>query len=250
MHHSAIAPSRWVQLLQALVARELVEQMGVPVRRAALLLGLAPSAVSQYVRGKRHATSLVELAAHPEVTTMARQIAKALSSTPADRTPSHRQLFQAAGILSEIVSGGHRPTADSNRSRQIDRTTPGELRARIAAEQAAVTECMELAQRARDEPTRAIFRQIASDSLRHAEIVASLAAYTDAGVRRIQASGITRSDIRGLIAREREAEQGSSKELRHRFGGVLGLLAESMAADERKHGALLQGLLRRGILST
>jgi rubrerythrin len=116
----------------------------------------------------------------------------------------------------------------------------------VRAEQAAVSMCMRLAQRARDELTRAILRQIASDSLRHAEIVASLAPYLDRGITEAHASGITRKEIEVLIEGERRAEAGADVVTAGDLGGTMRLLIASMEADERKHTDLLQGLLDSG----
>ena len=126
------------------------------------------------------------------------------------------------------------------------RSTAKWLRRRVRAEQAAVTMCMRLAQRARDELTRAILRQIASDSLRHAEIVASLAPYLDRGIAEAHASGITRREIEVLIEGERRAEAGADVVTSRDLGGTMALLIASMEADERKHADLLQGLLNSG----
>jgi rubrerythrin len=120
------------------------------------------------------------------------------------------------------------------------------LRQRVKAEQVAVTQCMRLAQKARDELTRALLRQVASDSLRHAEIVASLAPYIDRGVSSAFASGITRKEIEALIEGERKAEaQADSASTRH-LRGTMAILIASMEADERKHAELLRGLLDTG----
>jgi hypothetical protein len=105
---------------------------------------------------------------------------------------------------------------------------------------------MRLAQKARDELTRAVFRQIASDSLRHAEIVASLTTYLDRGTSNVYASGITPREVRDLIDREREAETEVADGTGPPIGGLLALLLESMEADERKHARMLQGLLESG----
>ena len=129
-----------------------------------------------------------------------------------------------------------------------DRELVRALRLRVRGEQAAVGSCMQLAQKARDELTRAIFRQIASDSLRHAEIVASLATYLDRGAASAHASGITRRDVQQLIAKEKAAEAGGP-DLAKWLGGTMHLLAASMEADERKHDELLRGLLESGFLS-
>jgi uncharacterized protein len=235
-----------VWLVQALTARELVEQLGIPVRRAGRLLGIAPSAVSQYVHGRRREGALAPLALRPDVRAAVHRVARALAEHPSDGTASARLLLEAAAELAPLVGGSDPSRAEAVRAERIDRATLAQLRERVAAEQAAVANCMQLAQKARDELTRAIFRQIASDSLRHAEIVASLAVYLESGLRRSRASGIERADVEELIRREKDAESQSSERLHRRFGGVMGLLAESMAADERKHERMLEGLLAEG----
>jgi uncharacterized protein len=239
--------ARWVSLAQALVARELVEDLGVPTRRTAVLLGLAPSAVSQYVRGRRRAALLTEYGARPDLVAIAHRAAVALSETPKGRAPPARLLLEAATQIAERAGrSGSSPKAGASRA-VVDRAVLRQLRERVAAEQAAVTACMTLAQKARDELTRAIFRQIASDSLRHAEIVASLAVYLEAGTSRSLASGIVRADIDGLLRREHEAEAEGGDGLRLGLGGVMKILAQSMADDEAKHERLLQGLLAEGL---
>ncbi|MCI4323146.1 MAG: hypothetical protein L3K03_03865 [Thermoplasmata archaeon] len=59
---------------------------------------------------------------------------------------------------------------------------------------------------------------------------------------RSSASGITRDDVDRLIAREHEAESVINPDPGNGLGGIMGLLWESMAADERKHDALLERL--------
>ncbi len=236
--------ARWVSVAQALIARELVEHLGVPTRRAAELLGLAPSAVSQYVRGRRRDRSMTEIGGRPDVTAIAHRAAAALSEVPRGSDPGTRTVLQAAAEISELFEGPGASAAGNAPS--VDRAVLRQLRERVAAEQGAVTSCMHLAQKARDELTRAIFRQIASDSLRHAEIVASLAIYLEAGTSHSLASGIARSDIENLIRQEHEAEGEGGAGLRVGLGGVMKLLAQSMADDEAKHERLLEGLLAEG----
>ncbi|HEV8050497.1 MAG TPA: hypothetical protein VGP88_07880 [Thermoplasmata archaeon] len=246
MGRTSTSGSGWVALTQALVARELVEELGVSTRRAALLLGVAPSAVSQYLGGKRRERTVSELASSPQVASVVRRLATRLAETPHDVNPSPRPVLEAAALIAETAAGPGSTRPRAGGSPRIDRAAVRELRARVAAEQAAVSACMHLAQKARDELTRAIFRQIASDSLRHAEIVASLAVYLESGTNRSLASGIDRSDVEALIRREHEAEGEGGGLLKARLGGVMKLLAESMANDEEKHERLLQGLLAEG----
>lgn len=244
-----MSPTRCVLVLQGLVVRELVEDLGVSGRRAAELLGVAPSAVSQYLSGRRLRTVFPAFAARGEARRIAREVAHRLLDLPAGRAAPPRILLEAAAELAERTEGGRDfPKVSETEPAVPDRELTRALRQRVRGEQAAVTSCMQLAQKARDELTRAIFRQIASDSLRHAEIVTSLAAYLDRGTASAHASGITRRDVIRLIAKEKAAEAGGP-DLRKWLGGTMALLATSMEADERKHDEILRGLLESGFLA-
>jgi uncharacterized protein len=232
----------WVQVMQALVARELVESFGLPERQAATLLGLVPSSVSQYLSGKRLGPRLARFLNDREARRIARRTAQQLMASPG----GPGLVLEAAVQLGRLYeSEPHARTMRESATAPppVRREVPRWLRSRIAGEQNAVTECMRLAQRSRDELTRALFRQIAADSLRHAEIVASLAAYLDRGVTSSTPTGITRTDVEHLIAREHAAEEMSGGDLGGDLGGVMRILWDSMEADERKHELLLQRLL-------
>ncbi len=240
------SPVAWVQVMQAMVARELVEGFGLPERRAADLLGVVRSSVSQYISGKRLGPKLARYLADEGARRLARTTAQRLMSTAGDA----RLVLEAAIALEELFSpaGGKGPrTPPGGESTRATRDVPRWLRHRIAGEQNAVAECMRLAQRSRDELTRALFRQIASDSLRHAEIVASIAAYLDRGVSASVPTGITRADVEDLIAREHAAEKTSAGDLAPDLGGVMRILWDSMEADEQKHELLLQKLLEASL---
>ena len=245
MAQKSVSPVGWVQILQSLVARELVEGLGLSGRRAAELLGVAPSAVSQYLSGRRLRTLFPAFAAREEGRRVARRVAHALADLPAGKTAPPRLLLDGAAELAEKAGSSTSPPTGSAPEAAPDRELARALRRRVVGEQAAVAGCMHLAQKARDELTRAIFRQIASDSLRHAEIVASLAGQLARETGSAYASGITRRDVEKLIEAERDAEK-EGPDLSKWFGGTMGLLAASMEADERKHDELLQGLLKSG----
>ncbi|MCI4366151.1 MAG: hypothetical protein L3K08_00180 [Thermoplasmata archaeon] len=243
---SAPSPVVWVQVAQALVARELVEEFGLPERAAARRLGIVPSAVSQYLSGKRLAPTLSRYASDEVARRIARRTAQRLASLGEVSGNPGILLETAIELAEQFGPSGPRPVRGAGRgplSRGPDPALKKWIRARIAGEQVAVAECMRLAQRSRDELTRAIFRQIASDSLRHAEIVGSLAAYLDRGIDRTVPSGITRADVRRLIAREEAAEVTDQPERAKVFGGVMQILWESMESDEQKHRRLLELLL-------
>ncbi len=250
MPRASETAASWVQIAQALIARELVETSGLPERRAARALGLAPSAVSQYLSGRRLGRELSGLIADPRVRSIARAAAERLVGSVGDPAEALPIVLEAARDLASEAKptsrGGRRPSSSSiAESRALSRA----LHARIGTEQSAVAECMRLAQKSRDELTRAVFRQIAADSLRHAEIVASIQTYLDRGIHRPLASGVTRDDLERLIAKEREAETDPFGSSGIPLQGVMAVLWESMESDERKHTVLLDAMLRDGFPS-
>jgi uncharacterized protein len=251
MRRRATAPASWVHLLQALAAREGVERLGLSSRRVAELLGVAPSAVSQYLSGKRLEKGFARFATDEGARAIARSALEALIRAHEEGGAPTRVILQRALALSDLAERPQRAalpvSLPSGRPatpqlRQLARW----IRLRVKAEQVAVTECMRLAQRARDELTRGILRQIASDSLRHAEIVSSLLPYVDRGVTGAYAAGITRKEIESLIESERRAEAQADEGLAHHLTGTMAILVASMEADERKHTELLRGLLQQG----
>jgi uncharacterized protein len=241
------SPVVWVQIMQALVARELVEGFGLPERQAAALLGIVPSSVSQYLSGKRLGSRIAGYHDNEAARRIARSTAQQLMSSPGG-APIMLEASIALGQLFGPTQGGRLPRNGPSATPAVRREAPQWLRNRIAGEQNAVAECMRLAQHSRDELTRALFRQIASDSLRHAEIVASLAAYLDRGVTTSIPTGITRTEVEHLIEREHEAEEKGGNDLGPELGGVMRILWDSMEADEKKHELLLQKLLRSDLV--
>jgi uncharacterized protein len=246
MAETTTSPVVWVQVMQALVARELVEAFGLSERQTAVLLGIVPSSVSQYLSGKRMGPTLSKFLEDDESRRLARRTAEQLMAGAA----GSRAVLEASIALGERAAPTERAAVSApgdGLRPELRRKIPGWLRDRIAGEQNAVAECMRLAQRSRDELTRALFRQIASDSLRHAEIVASLAAYLDRGVSSSAPTGITRAEVEDLIRREHEAEATSEIDLGPELGGMMRILWESMESDEKKHERLLEFLLDAGL---
>src|SRR5579859_5193312 len=103
MSGRTVAPVVWVQLAQAMVARALVVEFGLPERHAASRLGLVPSAVSQYLSGKRLAGPLGELESHEGARRLARRVAQELLAEPETERPAGRRVLETAVELAAVV---------------------------------------------------------------------------------------------------------------------------------------------------
>ncbi|HLY76507.1 MAG TPA: hypothetical protein VKT21_01320, partial [Thermoplasmata archaeon] len=138
------SPVAWVQVMQALVARELVEGMGLPERQAAALLGVVPSSVSQYLSGKRLGAQLARFLEDAGARQVARRAAHGLMTDREGRS----FLLEAAIELSELhgpPGSGRTRTDPATTPPPVRREAPQWLRDRIVGEQHAVAECMRLA---------------------------------------------------------------------------------------------------------
>ncbi len=235
-----------LQALRAVLAKELVLGRGFSRARAARLLQVTAPAVSQYVSGKRGGALVAEIEHDPVHMQHVRQLVADALAVPSDRperigTHLLKTAEKIAGRLdfSRTTSARHEPLANENLRRQSLQL----LRDRLEEEHQAAAGCLKFAQSCEDARIAAMFRQIASDSLRHADTMALLINYVEhpetlQDVRLPQKSAIER-----MIELEESADEANIGPLKARLGPAARLLIESVDADERKHVLLLKGLL-------
>lgn len=234
-----------LQAVRAVVARELSLARGFSRAKTARILGVTAPAISQYVSGKRGG----ELVAHIEhdkkqmetIQILSDDILQASGTRP-DRT-SMLLLKASERIASRLSSAGSEiqlPKTPSFTARAQWLTL---LRKRLSEEQGAASGSLGFAQTCDDELMKTMFRQIASDSVRHADTVSVL-------INAIEKPGSfdvrlpSKEAVQKMIEAEEAADEADISSLKNRLGPAARLLIESIEADERKHVLLLKGLLR------
>ncbi len=228
-----------LQALRAVVARELVLGQGFTRTRAAEMLGVTSPAVSQYVSGKRCST-LVQVIEHDKthVKTINELVESVLTSSAHEYSTRHF-LRAAEKILKRIPKANTQQAPYSKHT--IDLKWLEVLRDRLHEEQKAASDSMSFANKCEDELMKALFRQIATDSLRHADIVSILINYCqhpDLFEKQLPSL----DEVNKLIEQEEAADEASISPLKRMLGNNARLLIESIEADERKHVLLLKGL--------
>jgi hypothetical protein len=239
--------------LRSFLAKRLVNQRGFTRREAATLLGLTPAAVTQYLRGRRAESTVAQLERSPEMVIALEELLEELIA--------RRDRGQLADPHTLIVDGAYKLLTLRAKERAPSRRPRGApvipaalrlrqeqwiatLRRRLAAEQAAARRSMEFALRTQNELSKTLFRQIASDSLRHADIAASLIAYLGkGGALTRQAERPDPRELEAMIREEESAEEAELEGLRELQDPNVRLLVDSIEADERKHTLLLRGFL-------
>ena len=154
-------------------------------------------------------------------------------------------ILDAAYRIMRVVSSPHPEEAArvQAKSQSAQSSTLAEsLLARLQEEQLAAQRNMALAVGTTDEIARTIFRQIASDSIRHAEIVSFVLSMPKTAARRSQRT--IQEEIAQIEAIIKDEESATEEPIKNRnLDPALKLLLKSIDLDEEKHKILLRGLL-------
>lgn len=117
------------------------------------------------------------------------------------------------------------------------------LKSRLQLELRAAEKCLALANRVQGDYTRLLLRMIASDSVRHADIVSQIISYLE-NESEIPDESLDREPLREILAIEDNAEElslRSAVKINHR---VARLLLESIDMDEKKHDKILAKMVK------
>ncbi len=232
-----MAGMRFEELLTAVrsaVATILVREHNVRPSEAARALGVSPATVTQYLKGRTGKLELLrrDPALWSRIEVFSEEVAKGIRF---GLTRSWREEVEelAMGLMRERkVSGQQRPLDEAVRLRILKR---------IELEERSAAKALELASRSEDPLLSMLLRQIASDSMRHADILTSLLRAIEDGP---STSARDYGVLREMLEFEGEAESESLSELIKSDDPLVRALLMSVDLDERKHEALLMEAMR------
>jgi rubrerythrin len=118
------------------------------------------------------------------------------------------------------------------------------LKERLQLELKAAQKCLDLANRARDDYTRLLLRMVASDSIRHADIVSQIVSWLETEheiAEDVPDPGL----LTEILAMEDNANEFSLRKTVRVDHRVARLLLESIDMDEKKHERLIGKLAER-----
>jgi len=227
-----------VPAIRAKIIKILIEKYNYNRRRASQILNVSPAAVTHYMSGRRG--RLLKLLEEPRVSKLINEVVEKVVSKGG--RVSEAEIYDLALTLSSIIEekkrGEIRYSLDQSKNKLI-RT----LRERAQAEHEAAEKFMETASKLDNEITRMIFRQIASDSIKHADVLMSTISILERG-EEIKIEIPKKNILQSLLEKEEVAHIHSLDEVKtylpHK---LLKVLLESVEADERKHAKILRSLI-------
>jgi predicted transcriptional regulator/rubrerythrin len=227
---------RFEELLTAArsaVATILVRQHNIRPSDVARVLGVSPATVTQYLKGR---TGKIELLRRDptlwsRIEVFSEEVAKGIRFG-LTRSWSREVEELAMGLMREMkASARQRPLDDSVRFRILKR---------IELEERSAAKALELASKGDDPLLSMLLRQIASDSMRHADILTSLLRAIEGGT---SSPARDYGTLREMLAFEEQAESENLSELIRSDDPLIRALLMSVDLDERKHETLLRELM-------
>lgn len=227
--------------LRSLIAQRLVEKYGFNKKAAANILGLSPAAITLYLQGKR-AEEIVRI--------LSRKKTLKLIDTFTERVVERggrimtSELYELAFEVLTVLkaSESERPSTFAIQEDKLRKLLEF-LRVRLQAEQESAEEFMRVAAKLKSNLVRMLFRIVASDSIKHADIMMLILSIIERGGE-IEVDKLDREILMKLLSKEEIVHVHSLDEVKQFLPHqIIKILVEAIEYDERKHAQILKELL-------
>ena len=229
---------RMIPMLRAWVAKKLAKQ-GFRVRDIASVLNITPAAVTQYVKGRRGGGLKVLNRFGSVLDSLVEKAAKRIRSNlgPIEMAEVMDVIYQ----ISAASSG--QELLQSQSAEPEHREALKLLKERLQLELIAAQRCLELTNKINDEYSKLLLRMIASDSIRHADVVSQVISWLETGhPTAFQPPDL--SFLESMLEIEDKAAESSLAEKIEIPHPVAKVLLKSIDMDEEKHERIVTELLR------
>lgn len=229
---------RLIPVVRAALAARMARE-GFSGSEIAASLRVSRSAVTQYLKKARGRTSGDSTKIDALVEPLAESVVKRARSGMGPvqmvellETARHIVVFNAGrGVVQTPPEEPQRETASL-----------ALLRERLKLELAAAEQYLQLANRTPDDYTKLLLRMIASDSIRHGDVVSQVISWLESeGGRSFELPG--RDILEGMLALEDSAKEVGLRESVRVNHPVARILLESIDIDEAKHGRMVAKML-------
>lgn len=229
---------RLMPLVRARLAERLVRE-GFRPTEVARALNVTPAAVTQYLKRKRGAEAQGMGEVDGIIAPLAEKLAKRMRGGLEGLQSI--ELLEASNQLL-VLHSGRKMLEKTSRGAEHGEAL-GILKERLSLELAASEKYLELANRVEDDYVKLVLRMIASDSMRHADVVSQVISWYEAGhdpTYVLPGDALLR-DMLALEDSAKETELSKTVEAEH---PVARLLLEWIDIDEGKHEKIVARLVK------
>jgi hypothetical protein len=228
---------RLIPMIRAAVAERMARE-GFHVKEIAATLNVTQAAVTQYLKKKRGngSESLAGIGRLLDPLTE-KAIKRARSSLGPIETV---ELLETARQVMVMNTG--RGIIESRSEEPVRNASLELLRERLQLELSAAEKYLELANKTADDHTKLLLRMIASDSIRHGDVVSQVISWLEAdSERKFELPG--KEILESMLAMEDSAKEASMRDSIKVDHPVARLLLEWIDMDEAKHGKMVVKML-------
>jgi hypothetical protein len=231
---------RLIPVIRAKLAERLAAQ-GFRVKEIALGLNVTPSAVTQYLKRKRGADARTVANLEGLIDPLAEKLAVRIRSglggiETVELLEAARQVMvMNAG---SVVRQRQQPSqVEPRRNESLEL-----LRRRLQLELKAAEKYLELANKSSDDYTKLLLRMIASDSIKHGDVVSQIISWLEAG-NESSFELPSQALLESMLSMEDSANEESLRKSVDVGHPVARILLEWIDTDEAKHGKMVSRIL-------
>ena len=219
---------------------ERLSHEGFHVKEIADALNITQPAVTQYLKGKRGTTSRTINQIDAIINPLAEKLVKKIRS--GQKGLEIFELSEAAHQLMLINQEGVRTVRDGSDESSTNKAAMKLLKERLQLEVKAAEKYLELANKTSDEYTKLLLRLIASDSIRHGDIVSQIISWLELGEKR-EFRAPEHDVLEQMISLEDSANEVNLRKTITTGHPVARLLLEWIDMDEEKHEKIMRKIL-------
>ena len=228
-----------ISATRALLTKELISEHKLNKVNISKILGVSPSAITQYTNEKRGAISN-ELNDNKKVELIIRDLADHLKDKQSKEGQPRRNMtiIDASYNILAIIEGSQNAKVKNTNHKESKKNII--LKDRLEIELREAQKSLEIANKIDDGFGKLLFKEIASDSMRHAEIVSQIMREED--VDNWQLNPRLKKNVEEMIDEEENASEQSLMRMLKPKHPALRAIVQSVDQDELKHKNMLKTL--------
>ena len=208
------------------------------------VLGITPAAISQYLKGKRgkkYDNVIDYLKNNLNIKLLIDEFINDILKRKELKLPITE--FYFINLVNDVYSSltGVKVAEEVKKVKLKTEQIKDILKERINLEIEAAQKCLNMASLVKDEFLKLLLRMIASDSIRHADILSMVLAKLEGKIE-IEYEKLSKDFVMDMLRNEIEAKEISLKETVNIDYPIVSLLLESIDMDEEKHATIIKKL--------
>ncbi len=225
-------------MIRAKLAERLIKE-GFRPKEAAAALNVTPAAVTQYLKRKRGGNASAYPSTDRLIDPLAEKLVKRLRSGLGGVEMT--ELLETARQVMVMTQGRVIVQEQPNTPEREEALRI--LRERLRLELTAAEKYLELSNQTADDYSKMLLRMIASDSIRHGDVVSQVISWLEAG-RDSEFEMPGKKILESLVELEDSANEASLTESIHVGHPIARLLFQWIDADEAKHEKIVSKMLK------